>query len=454
MPRILLVDDDLDSLHSTKRILDMAGFEVITALDGSIALEMLKKEYRDKMDAVVTDVRMPKLSGLEFLKAVKWQAPELPIVLMTAYGRVDDAVWAMKEGAVDFLIKPFKRADLLKAVGSALARGKSTRGSQVCDELVGNSRALSELKNLVKKVAPTSANVLILGESGSGKERLARLLHQLAISSSGPSGGDKPFVAINCAAVPETLLESELFGYEKGAFTGAEHSKPGLFEQADGGILMLDEIGDLPLSVQPKLLRVLQESEVRRLGGVKSKKVNVRVVAATHRPLHEWVKQGKFREDLLYRLDVITLNIPPFRDRMEDLPDLVATFLEDAGKRHGKPVSGLSQEVFQILARHRWPGNIRELQNVIERAVVMCEGRVIEVGDLPPHLLDASLLNQVAATQGSSVSVTLGTPLKDVEDLLIKKTLEATSGDKEMTARLLGINSRTIYRRLQTQKAD
>jgi len=295
---------------------------------------------------------------------------------------------------------------------------------------------------MITQVAPTAATVLIVGESGTGKELVARAIHERSVRSA------MPFIALNCAAVPEQLMESELFGYEKGAFTGATQARTGLFEAAHGGTLLLDEIGDMPVLLQTKLLRVLQEGEVRRLGATVSKKVDVRLIAATHRDLHEAVAQGKFRQDLLYRLEVVRLPTPALRERMADLPDLVYTFLKQFAQKHSKVMTQVSEDAMALLLAHAWPGNIRELSNVIERAVIFAQSERIEAQDLPTHLC-AGLA--VGGAQGS-ISVPLGTSLKDVEDLLIRKTLEATSGDKNMTAKLLGINSRTIYRKLAETK--
>jgi DNA-binding NtrC family response regulator len=312
---------------------------------------------------------------------------------------------------------------------------------------------MEELRKTLAQVAPTTATVLLTGESGTGKERVARQIHEQSPRAKAR------FVALNCAAVPEQLIESELFGFEKGAFTGAVGAKEGLFEAASGGTLLLDEIGDMPIALQAKLLRTLQEGETRRLGATAPRKVDVRVIAATHRDLRENVRAGTFREDLLYRLEVIGIHVPRLRDRMEDVPDLAYHFLRSAAQRHGKEVSGISEEAMAALLAHAWPGNVRELSNVIERAVVFARQPHVQAEDLPPHLAELGTKARAAegaqaggakqASGATSISVPLGTPLKDVEDLLIRKTLEATSGDKNMTAKLLGINSRTIYRKLE-----
>jgi DNA-binding NtrC family response regulator len=459
MPKILLVDDDPQSLESTGKILELAGHAVTHATDGQSALELVRKPGAE-YDLVVTDVRMPRLGGLEFLRALSLCGDATPVILMTAFGRVEDAVWAMKIGAVDFLTKPFKRQQLLTAVDATLKRVQARRpaapttaetGSAAAlsadtargeaGRLVGESAPMRELRSLIDRVAPTAATVLITGESGTGKELISRRIHARSPRASAP------FIAINCAAMPEQLIESELFGFEKGAFTGATVAKEGLFEAAHRGTLLLDEVGDMPLSLQAKLLRVLQESEVRRVGSTRPIHIDVRVIAATHRDLKEAVRAGAFREDLLYRLEVVGLQAPRLRDRLDDLPELVRHFLAQAARRHRKPAQSLSDEAWSRLRAHAWPGNVRELSNVVERAVVFCRGTEIGLEDLPAHL--AALSPERALPSGGAISVPFGTSLRDVEELLIRRTLEATDGDKQMTARLLGINSRTIYRKLE-----
>ncbi|MBY0471736.1 sigma-54 dependent transcriptional regulator [bacterium] len=437
---LLLVDDDLQALDAMKKILEFEDYRVETATDGQQALDLVRSGRR--FHAVVTDVRMPKLGGLDFLKAITVLGSRTPVILMTAFGEVEDAVWAMKCGAVDFLTKPFKRQALLSAVSLAVQRSlraedlsaETTQGPQ----LIGSSDSVNRLRVEMEQVARTSATILLSGESGTGKELVARRIHELSDRASGP------WVALNCGAFPEQLIESELFGYEKGAFTGALSAKAGLFEAAHGGTILLDEIGDMPILLQTKLLRVLQEGEFRRVGATTSKKVDVRVIAATHRDLRERVKTGEFREDLLYRLEVISLSVPALRSRKEDIPALAENFVSQAAQRHHKNLA-LSPEALEILLQHSWPGNVRELSNVIERAAVFAQGDLILPRDLPMHLQG---LVEISTSGDNVVSVKLGTPLREVEEMLIRKTLEATSGDKNMTAKLLGINSRTIYRKL------
>jgi len=447
MAKILLVDDDVQALESMKKILEMSEHEVTTASDGEAALELISSPAGLNIAIVISDIRMPKLSGLEFLKALSVSKRNIPMILMTAFGRVEDAVWAMKFGAVDFLSKPFKRQVLLDAVTGALKRSAKIEPETKAG-LIGKSLPVENIRHMIKQVAPTTATVLILGESGTGKEKVARSIHDSSTRAQ------RPFVAINCAALPDGLLESELFGYEKGAFTGAQNAKPGLFEVASGGTILLDEIGDMPISLQAKLLRVIQEGEVRRVGASSPRKTDVRLIASTHRNLKQMAKDGSFRQDLLFRLEVVTLDLPPLRARASDIPELAQHFLTELSSRHGKSIQGFSVDALQVMMAYAWPGNIRELQNVVERAVVFANVDQIEVSDLPAHLLELCGKDLgLASVQSQSISVPLGTKLKDVEDLMIRKTLEATQGDKNVTAKLLGINSRTIYRKLSEGQA-
>lgn len=475
MANILLVDDDPQALESTRKLLELSGHQVTTAGDGEAALEFIRPSKEKlinqgndnnkhlKFDLIITDVRMPKLGGLEFLRALSLGGETAPVILMTAFGRIEDAVWAMKLGAVDFLIKPFKRQALLSALDAALKRTheapqvfqKNILNQNIAQNdhsldhsLIGTSFPMQELRKTISQVAPTAATILLTGESGTGKELVANCIHQQSTRSK------KRLIALNCAAVPEHLMESELFGFEKGAFTGATTHKEGLFEAAHEGTFFLDEIGDMPLSLQAKLLRVIQEGEIRRIGATTSRKVDVRLIAATHKDLKESIRTGSFRQDLLYRLEVIGIQIPPLRERQEDIPELAMHFLSNSATRHAKQLTGISVAALKIIQAHSWPGNVRELSNVIERAVVFAQNPEIIPDDLPAHLIAIStkaidvMKISSASIQGSTIPVPLGAPLKDVEELLIRKTLEATAGDKNMTAKLLGINSRTIYRKL------
>lgn len=443
--RILLVDDDLQSLSSTRKILELAGHTVATAMNGREALAMLTPL---DVDCIVTDVRMPEMTGIELLQAISVRGIKIPILLMTAFGTVEDAVEAMKKGAVDFLLKPFRKSDLLNRI-QEMERVVQSKKQQTVTDLnwtTGfDSLIWKELDVLVKQVALTDVSILIEGESGVGKERIAKRIHELSQRKH------EKFVAINCAALPENLIEAELFGYEKGAFTGAVNAKPGLFEVAHRGTLLLDEIGDLPHAVQAVLLRVLQEGEVRRIGATETKKIDVRVIGATHHSLSELVQKGLFREDLRFRLDVVSMTVPPLRERKEDIPKLIRELTLTHAENHGRPIAKLSESTLQVLKAYPWPGNIRELSNALERAVVLCDESQIEIHHLPPHIRafsDAQSREAPVRLQEGSITVPVGTPLKDVEDLLIQKTLELTQGDKNLTAKLLGITSRTIYRKM------
>ena len=457
-PALLVVDDEPANLDSLERIFSREGYRVLLAATGAAALDTLRRE---PVDVVLTDLMMPGISGQELLRAVRAVAPEVEVVLMTAYGTVEAAVAAMKDGAYDFLTKPLKRHAVLKSVAQALEKRRlllenrqlkaRLAGLPTATPIVGQSPALRAVLDVVRQAAPSMATVLLLGESGTGKELFARALHDHSLRASGP------FVPINCAAIPESILESELFGYERGAFTGAVGRKEGRVERADGGTLFLDEVGELSPSVQAKLLRVLQESEIERLGGTQVVKVDCRVVAATNRDLAVAVKEGRFREDLYYRLNVIQVRLPPLRDRIEDLPLLATHFLQRAAARNHKPVRGLSQTALSALESWTWPGNVRELENAIERAVVLTRGDEIDEGDLPEVIRAAAGRAQGAppgtaaalGLEGRSLSVPLGTTMEEIELRVIKETLRYTKGDKNLSAALLGIAARTIYRKLE-----
>ena len=442
--KILLVDDDPESLGSTEKILRFSDHDVVAVDSGAAALESLKIR---KPDLVITDVRMPGMSGFEFVETYQKSGFSIPFIVMTAFGEVKDAVWAMKMGAVDFLLKPFKRQSLLDAIESLRLRIDAGRGRPhpAKTDWIGSSRAMKELRVLIEQVARTDASVLILGESGSGKEQVARAIHETGARRSGP------FIAVNCAAIPENLMESELFGYERGAFSGANQSKIGLIEAAHGGSLLLDEVGDMPLSLQPKLLRFLEEQTIRRLGSHQEKRVEVRVIAATHRGLAQWVKEGKFRQDLFYRLDVMTLQVPPLRDRLEDIAELSLHFLDRFSRTHQKAIVGIDPNALRTLEKHEWPGNVRELSNVMERAVVLNQSGRIGIEDLPAHLVSGDSGSKVS---GEQITIPLGMKLREVEDLMIKKALEASEGDRAGAARLLGVNERTIYRKISKSKEE
>ena len=441
---VLVVEDDRSNLESLERLLSREGYKVLTAPDARAALEVLRKQ---RAHIVVTDLMMPGLSGLDLLKAIKSVAPETEVILMTAYGTVETAVEAMRGGAYDFVEKPLKRMQIVKTVAkamekSALVADIRTLREEISQlrkrEIIGNSPALRQVLEVAAQAAPSVATVLILGESGTGKELLARYVHARSQRASGA------FVGVNCAAIPETILEAELFGHERGAFTGAVQKREGRFAQARGGTLFLDEIGELSPSVQVKLLRVLQEGEYEPVGG-RTQRADVRVVAATNRDLAAEVAAGRFREDLYYRLNVIAITSPPLRARPGDVPLLVEHFLRVFGQRNGKGPFTVTPAAMEKLSHYAWPGNVRELENTIERAVVLARATALDLGDLPKQIVD----NDRAR---SEIVVTIGTPLEEIERAVIRETLRATQGDKRLTAQLLGIATRTIYRKLAEER--
>ena len=441
--RVLVVDDDHAVRQALSRTLEKIGYDVVVAEDGQAGLDRLRQ---GGIHIVLADLKMPKLSGNELLKAAKTIAPDVEVIVITGHGTVEEAVEAMKEGAYDFITKPFKRIQLEKTIRKAAEKQALVLENRVLqarvDELqgagqiIGTSPAILRTLELVNQVAPSTATVLIQGESGTGKELIANAVHH------GSPRRARPFIKVNCAALPETLLESELFGYERGAFTGAVARREGRFELADGGTLFMDEIGDLSLATQAKLLRVLQEGEFERLGGTRTLKVDVRLVAATHADLATLVREKGFREDLFYRLNVITIQIPPLRERREDIPLLAQHFLGRYAVKNAKTITGFTDEALDLLQSYAWPGNVRELENVIERAVVLTRGSMISPADLPDTLAGA---DQAAR----HLVISVGTPLEEVEDRLIEETLRYARGDKTLAAKLLGIATRTIYRRMK-----
>ena len=452
---VLVVDDEQANLDSLERIFAREGFRVLLAGGGEKALELLRNE---PIDVVLTDLMMPGMSGQELLKGVRAVAPEAQVVLMTAYGTVEAAVAAMKDGAYDFLTKPLKRHAVLKSVQQALEKRRllqenkqlRARLAGAAQPIVGQSAALRGTLDIIRQAAPSSATVLLLGESGTGKELFARALHEHSPRSNGP------FVPINCAAIPETILESELFGYERGAFTGAVQRKEGRIERAGSGTLFLDEVGELTPSVQVKLLRFLQEGEIERLGGTGAIKVDCRVVAATNQDLSARVREGKFREDLFYRLNVIQVVLPPLRDRAEDVPLLADHFIARYAAKNQKPMLQLTEAALEALQVYPWPGNVRELEHAVERAVVLAKGAEIDVDDLPEAVRAKDAARAAALLGGPpearTLTVPLGTTLDEVKRRAIHEMLRQTKGDKALAAQLLGISVRTIYRELDREK--
>ena len=413
---LLVADDDPGLRESLERTLTREGYRVLLASDGRAALERLQD---GAIDLIVTDLKMPGLTGLELLRAAKAIAPDVDVILLTAFGTVDKALERRE------LIE--RNKVLQQRLDDLLRQGA----------IVGASPAFRRMMMLVEQVASSSATVLIQGESGTGKELVARAIHERSARAG------KPFVAVNCAALPETLLESELFGYERGAFTGAAGRKEGRFELADGGTLFLDEVADLSAVTQPKILRVLQEGEFDRLGATRGIKVDVRLVAASNQDLVQMVKERRFREDLFYRLNVITVHVPPLRERREDIPMLAQHFLRVYAAKNNRRLDGLSDDALKRLEAYAWPGNVRELENVIERGVVLARGTQVDITDLPPEIAGATPLPE------GVVSVRIGTPLAEVEQRLLDATLAATGGNKTLAAKLLGIDVRTVARKLE-----
>jgi len=445
MYQILVVDDEPANLESLERILRSDGGTVHCFQDPRKAVSHLRQFGAD---VIITDLRMTSMDGLGLLEVVKVIDPTVEVVVITAYGTVEVAVEAMKKGAYDFITKPLQRVQVLRTVDRALERRKLlNENSSLKEELkqqqgaeyrsiIGRSEKIREVMQVASQAARSRANVLIEGESGTGKGILAEFIHRSSDIVPGM------FVKINCTAIPENLLEAELFGYEPGAFTGANKRKKGRVELAHQGTLFLDEIGIAPLTFQSKLLRFLQEGEFERLGSNETLKVDARVISATNSDLKTAISQGQLREDLYYRLNVIHIRVPPLRDRQEDIPLLIQRFLDESAKKNAREVPKLDDAALDALIRYRWPGNIRELQNLMERVVVLSRTGLVGVQDLP---------SEIGLNQGNrSIVVPVGTPLRDVEKILMEETLRVTKGDKRLAANLLGVHPRTIYRFLES----
>ncbi len=447
---VLIVDDQESIRLALSRLLSQEGYEVLLMEDGEGALNLLRE---NKINVILSDMKMPKMDGLRLLKASKLIKPEVEVILITAHGTIEKAVEAMKVGAYDFITKPFKKMVIANMIRKAMEKQALVVENKFLHEklansehdrhsdIIGQSDIIREVIKLAEQVAPSQASVLIQGESGTGKEAIASLIHSIGARK------DKPFVKVSCAALPDTLLESELFGYEKGAFTGAVTQKEGRFELAHDGTLFLDEIGEIAPSIQVKLLRVLQGGEFERLGGVKVLKSNVRIISATNVKLKDAIKQKTFREDLYYRLNVIPITIPPLRARREDIPLIINHYLKIYQEKNDKSISGISEEALDIMADYQWPGNVRELKNVIERAVVLSQGPIITQKDLPENITGTRI-------EDRKFSIPFGMPLREIETKIIIETLKRSSGDKEVAAKLLGITPRTIYRRMNSLEEE
>ena len=444
-PSILVVEDEPKMRRLLELQLAEEGFHARTAPDAETGLQLLNQE---PCDLIVTDFKLPGMSGLDFLQAAKRIDAHIPVVIMTAYGTVESAVDAMKAGASDYVLKPFSLAELVLVIRKELAGRQLREENRTLREALGRryeyknivaaSDKMQAVLALVERVAPTSATVLLGGESGVGKDLIARAIHEHSQRASGP------FVKINSTAIPENLLESELFGYEKGAFTGAVSSKPGKFELADKGTLFLDEIGDVPPATQVKLLRVLQEREFERLGGTHTRKVDVRLVAATNRDLRAALEQGTFREDLYYRLNVVAIDIPPLREHKEDIPALAGLFLEKFARESGKPVQGITPQALKLLMDFRWPGNVRELENILQRGVALSAGTALDVADI--HL-DTS---PPRTPPGATAILPEGMTLEQWEQEIIREALRRANGNKSQAARALGLSRNALRYRLST----
>ena len=451
--KVLIVEDEENERSGLADLISAWGYRTETAEDGMDALERVAAW---SPGIIISDHAMPRMTGFELLEQLAEQAPGIKVILLTGQGNVELAVNAMKLGAYDFLEKPVNPQRLRVMLQNA-ARQRGTevekevlkrelRDRGVLGSLTGGSQKMQEIFRLIEMVAPSTASVLITGESGTGKELVARTIHQLSPRKN------KPFVAINCAAIPETLIESEIFGHERGAFTGALERRVGCFELAEGGTLLLDEIGEMPVGTQAKLLRVLEDHKLRRLGSKAETTVDVRVLAATNKIPEEAVANGELRNDLYYRLNVFNIHMPPLREHKEDIPELARGLLSEMNEKHGRKVGLISEPVLQAFLQYSWPGNVRELRNVLERAIIVCEGSVAETSHLPPGF--GQVLPRVAAGDANAVHLGVGTTVGEAERLLILKTLESTNNNKTKAAEILGISLKTLHNKLKEYGRD
>ncbi|MBI4687748.1 MAG: sigma-54-dependent Fis family transcriptional regulator [Nitrospirae bacterium] len=460
MDKILVVDDERGVCHSFKKVLGKQGYDVVTASSGEEALEKVKVA---SPALVIMDVMMPGMDGLEALKKLKAEYPSLPVVMMTAYSTSDRAITAMKYGAYDYLSKPFDNSQMISLVEKALSAGKMSvpvtielTENERAERIIGKSPAMLEIFKKIGQVAESDVTVLIKGETGTGKELIARAIYHHS------KRVDKPLLPVNCAAIPETLLESELFGHEKGAFTGADMKRIGKFEQCNTGTMFLDEVGDMPLSVQSKLLRVVQDGTLQRLGGNELIKTDVRIIAATNRNLEAMVRKGEFREDLFWRLNVVTIDVPPLRERKEDIRDLVQYFIHRFNKELGREIKGVSSALLKTMEEYNWPGNVRELQNALQRAMVLCQKDCLSDGDcckwlfLPVSSEKVSISSNIEEALSRVVDEFLKKEDSDVykkaissfEGIMIKKALELTKNNQVLAAKLLGISRNTLREKM------
>lgn len=442
--RVLIVDDDLEMCRLLSEVLQEEGFAVTTLGSSLEAFRMLRRE---EFDVMITDLKMKGLKGLDLLEEANKVAPLMPVIIITAFGTIESAIQAMKMGAFDYLTKPFQMDELVltvkKGIENRLLKKEVLRLRKEVESrydfhrLIGKSPPMQKIYDLIERISDISCNVLIMGESGTGKELVAKAIHYSGRRKEGP------FVAVNCAAIPETLLESELFGYKKGAFTDARSDKKGLLFEANEGTLFLDEVTEMSLSLQAKLLRVIEEREVRPLGDTASYPIDVRIISTSNRDIESSIKQGQFREDLYYRLKVIDITMPPLRDRKEDIPLLIHHFIQKFSKELQKPVSGVSEEALNLLLHYPWPGNVRELENVIQRAITLSRHEFILPEDLPGSL--APKFKDQIIEKGVMEKLTLD----QLEKEYIRRVLIETGGNKSKAAEILGLDRKTLYRKLQ-----
>ena len=446
--KVLIVEDEENERSGLAELISAWGYRTDTARDG---LEGLEKAAAWSPGIVLTDLKMPRMDGMELLQRLAEQPQPIAVVLLTAQGSIDVAVDAMKAGAYDFIQKPVDMARLRQILQNAARQRGTTieleitrrklRDAGELGAMVGSSRPMQEIFRLVEMVAPSTASVLITGESGTGKEMVARTVHELSPRKN------KPFVAINCSAIPETLIESEIFGHEKGAFTGAMERRAGCFELAEEGTLLLDEIGEMPIATQAKLLRVLEDRKLRRLGSKAETPVDVRVLAATNKVPEEAVANGQLRNDLYYRLNVFNIHLPPLRDHREDIPHLVEALLKEMRSKHERDASAVNDAVMEMFKNYNWPGNVRELRNALERAVIVCEGSLVEPRHLPPNFGVSGV--KTPASDGSGIHLEVGTTVEQAEKMLILRTLAATNNNKTRAAEVLGISLKTLHNKLK-----
>ena len=445
---VLVVDDDPAHMEMLRTLVSGWGYTVELASDGTEGVDMIRER---PFDIVLMDMRMIKMSGMEALEAIKEYNPSVPVIIMTAYSSVDTAVQSLKKGAYDYLTKPldFEKLKLtldrifeniyLKQENLELKNSLGKRFSR--ENIIGRSKKMTELLQTVEMAAPTDANILISGESGTGKELIAEAVHQNSPRC------EFAFIKINCAAITETLLESELFGHEKGAFTGADKKRPGIFQKAHKGSILLDEIGEMSLAMQAKLLRVIQEKEVTPVGGENSIAVDVRIIASTNRDLKALAETGSFREDLFFRLNVVSLSVPPLRERPEDIPDLALRFLESYARKNNRRINGFTPEAMDLMIRYEWPGNVRELINCVERAVVLTRHENLTLKDLP-------FSKEKSETPAAGPSDFRDRPLSEIEKQAVLSTLESTGGNRSEAARRLGITRKTLLKKLKQYNVD